>query len=207
MAESLALLASGTGRTIANLFACIDRGELEAEAGIVITDRPGIRSLELAEERGVATAVVRPKDFGGPSAFSEAVFARIEAAGCSTVVLAGFLRFLPIPDRWLGRVINIHPSLLPRHGGKGCYGDRVHAAVLAEGDAETGCTVHYVDNVYDHGPAILQRRVAVAPADDVTSLARRVFEQECLALPEALRQHLSGAVRFQGGEAVRTSAD
>ena len=192
--RTLAVLVSGTGRTLANLFDRIDGGELDARIGLVAADREGIRGLELGRERGLPTAVVRPRDGDGPEDFSRRMFEAIEAQGCGTVVLAGFLRFLPIPERWLGRVINIHPSLLPAHGGKGCYGNRVHAAVLAAGDAETGCTVHYVDNIYDHGPPILQARVPVLPGDDVETLASRVFEEECRALPEALRRHLAAQV-------------
>ncbi|MEO0649500.1 MAG: phosphoribosylglycinamide formyltransferase, partial [Planctomycetota bacterium] len=196
-AHPLAVLVSGTGRTLANLFEEIDGGRLNAEIALVGADREGIRGLELARERGVPTVVVRPRDCDGPDDFSRTVFEAIDAHGCGTLVLAGFLRFLPIPDAWLGRVINIHPSLLPAHGGKGCYGNRVHTAVLADGDLTTGCTVHYVDNVYDHGPVILQAEVPVHPDDDVEALAARVFAEECRALPEGLRRHLSGQVSFE----------
>ncbi len=106
-------------------------------------------------------------------------------------MLAGFLRFLPIPERWIGRVLNIHPSLLPAFGGKGYYGDRVHRAALERGVQFTGCTVHYVDNVYDNGPILLQRCIEVLESDDVESLAARVFELEKISLPEAIRQHFS----------------
>ena len=199
----LAVLVSGTGRTLANLIEKIESGALTARVALVGADRAGIRGLELASERGIPTVVVRPRDCANSDEFSARLFESIEAAGCGTLVLAGFLRFLPISDRWAGRVINIHPSLLPAHGGKGCYGDRVHAAVLAAGDAETGCTVHYVDNVYDHGPAILQVRVPVEPDDEVGTLAARVFAAECRALTEALRLHLEGQVRVEDGRLLR----
>jgi phosphoribosylglycinamide formyltransferase-1 len=115
------------------------------------------------------------------------------------VVLAGFLRLLLIPDAWLGRVINIHPSLLPAFGGKGCYGHRVHEAVIARGVQFTGCTVHYVTNEYDSGPILLQRCITVRPNDDADTLAARVFEEEKLALPEAIEQHFDGRVRWADG--------
>ena len=190
--HDLAVLVSGTGRSLENLFRVIDAGELSARVRLVLSDRPGVRALEIAEQRGVPTRVVRPRDHDGPPDFSRAVFEAIETHDCGTVVLAGFLRLLPIPPAWSGRVLNIHPSLLPKHGGKGYYGDRVHAAVLEAGDATSGCTVHYVDDVYDNGPPILQVEVPVEPGDDVRSLAARVFEAECRALPEAIRRHLGG---------------
>ena len=105
-------------------------------------------------------------------------------------MLAGFLRLLVVPERWLGRVLNIHPALLPAFGGKGFYGERVHRAVLEAGERVTGCTVHYVTNEYDAGPILLQREVPVLPGDTPESLAARVFEAEQRALPDAVRLHL-----------------
>jgi len=128
-----------------------------------------------------------------PEEFSAAAFTAIEEADCALVVLAGFLRFLPLPKEWEGRVLNIHPSLLPAFGGKGYYGDRVHKAVLEEGATRTGCTVHYVDNIYDNGPILLQRAIEVSPDDTVETLGARVFEEEKLALPEAIRTHFASA--------------
>ena len=124
-----------------------------------------------------------------PEEFGAEAFRAVEAARAELVVLAGFLRLVAIPGPWLGRVLNIHPALLPAFGGKGFYGDRVHAAVLASGAEETGCTVHYVTNEYDKGPILLQRRIPVLPGDDVHTLATRVFEAEKLALPDAIRAH------------------
>ena len=96
-------------------------------------------------------------------------------------------------DTYPNRVLNIHPALLPAYGGKGFYGDKVHAAVLTAGERETGCTVHYVTNKYDAGPILLQRRVPVLAGDDTHTLAARVFEAEKLALPEAIREHFARA--------------
>ncbi len=185
----LALLLSGGGRSLQNLAEKVDAGDLQASIELVISNRADCFGLQRARDLGLAPLVVDGDRRLSPEEFSEEVFARIEQARCDLVVLAGFLRFLPIPDQWLGRVINIHPSLLPAFGGKGYYGDRVHAAVLKRGVKFTGCTVHYVDNVYDNGPILLQRCVEVSPEDDVSSLAARVFEEEKLALPEAIALH------------------
>lgn len=185
-----AVLLSGGGRTLENLVERIAAGELPIEIVIVIATRPDAYGLVRAKNHGLPERVIDGERKLDPEAYSARVFAAVEECGCELVVLAGFLRFLPIPERWLGRVINIHPALLPAFGGKGYYGDRVHRAVLEKGVQFTGCTVHYADNVYDNGPIIVQRCIAVNPDDTVESLAKRVFEEEKLALPEAIRRHV-----------------
>jgi formyltetrahydrofolate-dependent phosphoribosylglycinamide formyltransferase len=187
----LALLASGSGRSLENLAAVIARGELAAELALVITDRPGVGALERCARLGLESLVLPYADLGGPAGFSARVFRELEARNVALCVLAGFLRLLVVPPSWNGRVLNIHPSLLPAFGGKGFYGDRVHAAVLAAGVKETGCTVHLVDDQYDHGQVILQRTVPVLAGDDVHTLAARVFDEEKRALPEAIRRLLA----------------
>lgn len=194
----LAVLVSGTGRSLDNLADCVRRGELAVELALVLSDRPGVGALERAERLGIESLVVPYRDAGGVEPFGRRVFEELEARDIDLVVLAGFLRLLRIPATWLGRVLNIHPALLPAFGGKGFHGDRVHAAVLESGVRETGCTVHFVDNQYDHGPVVLQRRVAVREGDTVHDLAARVFEEEKLALPEAIRSVLAGEATFDG---------
>ena len=195
----LAVLASGGGRSLENLAEVIARGELAAELVLVITDRPAIGALERSARLGIESLVLPYADLGGAAGFSARVFAELDARRVTLCVLAGFLRLLKVPSHWSGRVLNIHPALLPAFGGKGFYGDRVHRAVLESGVAETGCTVHYVDDEYDHGPILLQRRVAVLPGDTVESLAGRVFEEEKIALPEALRNHFARSAAGRSG--------
>lgn len=190
-APALAVCASGGGRSLENLAQVIARGELDARIALVIADRPSSGALGRAERLGIPHRLIAPAERGDVEGFSDRVFAAVAGAGATLVVLAGFLRLLRIPPAWQGRVLNIHPSLLPAFGGKGYYGDRVHRAVLERGVQFTGCTVHYVDNEYDAGPILLQRCVPVLPEDDVDSLAARVFEEEKLALPEAIRRHLA----------------
>ncbi len=205
MSARLAVLASGGGRSLENLAAVIARGELTAEIALVLANSEDAFALERARRLGLATAVVPHRAFADASAFSAAVFREVEAHSADVVVLAGFLRKLELPAQWVGRVLNIHPALLPAFGGKGFYGERVHRAVLEHGVQFTGCTVHYVTNEYDAGPIVLQRCVPVRIDDTPETLAARVFEEEKLALPEALRLHLSGAVRLEGGRVVRGS--
>ena len=117
-------------------------------------------------------------------------------AGVDLVCMAGFLLLWRIPDQMYGRVINIHPALLPEFGGRGMYGLRVHEAVIAAGKTISGCTVHFCDNEYDHGPIILQRQVGVHQSDTPDQLANRVFEQECIAYPQAVELFCQGRIRL-----------
>jgi phosphoribosylglycinamide formyltransferase-1 len=201
----IAALISGGGRTVINILDAIERRELDASIELVIASRPGIAGIERAAQRGLNVEVVARRGAGSVEAFSAAVFDRIAAAGVTpeegVVCLAGFLSLLRIPDAYLGRCINIHPALLPRYGGKGMYGDRVHAAVLEAGDTESGCTVHFADNEYDHGPIIGRRRCAVKPDDSVDSLASRVFELECDLYPAVLRAFAENRVHMVNHQA------
>jgi phosphoribosylglycinamide formyltransferase-1 len=187
----IAMLVSGGGRSLENLALAIDRHEVPGRIVLVIASTEKARALERAQRLGLPAVVIDPGRKLSPEELSRDTFAAIESFGGDVAVMAGYLRLLPIPPRWIGRVLNIHPALLPAFGGKGFYGDRVHKAVLEAGVKETGCTVHYVDNQYDHGPILLQRRIAVRTEDTVESLAARVFEEEKMALPEALRRHLA----------------
>lgn len=185
----LAVLLSGGGRTLLNLCDKIDAGELPAEVVGVISSLRTAAGVERARARGLAVDVLRPRDFASPSAFAEAQAARLDELAPHLVIMAGYLVHFPVPKRWARRILNIHPSLLPAHGGRGMYGDRVHAAVLAAGDSESGCSVHVVDDEYDHGPVVAATRVPVLPDDDVASLAARVFEAECATYPAAILRH------------------
>lgn len=186
--QIVAVLVSGTGRHLENLCSLARAGELNAEIALCISSRPGVLALDRADRAGVPRVVLEKQDDQSDEDYGARIFARIREAGATTVVLAGFLRKLWIPADFRGRVVNVHPSLLPAFGGKGFYGDRVHRAVLSRGCQVTGCTVHLVDEVYDNGPILVQRWCEVHPGDTVKSLAGRVFAEELIALPEGLRR-------------------
>lgn len=171
------VLLSGGGRTLQNLLEQRATGRLPIDVVVVIADRADAFGLERARRAGIPAVFERD-----PARIQQILREhRVEL-----VCLAGYLRLFPVGEAWAGRVLNIHPALLPRHGGKGCYGERVHAAVLAAGEAETGCTVHLCDDHYDRGEILVQKRVPVLPGDDVHTLAERVFAAECEAYPEAI---------------------
>ena len=190
MSHRIAILVSGTGRHLENLAElCGDpASSFEAEIVLVVSNRPGVKALERAARFDLNAEVMAAIEGESDEDYGRRVFAAIRDAGADTVVLAGFLKKLWIPHDYAGRVVNIHPSLLPAFGGKGYYGSRVHQAVLDRGCQVTGCTVHLVDEVYDNGPILLQRWCAVEPGDTASTLAQRVFDEELVALPEALRR-------------------
>jgi len=138
------------------------------------------------------TAVIRPRDFSSSAEFDKAQAEWLDGQRVDLVCMAGYLKFWTIPDRFRHRVINIHPALLPKYGGKGFYGKRVHQAVLDAGESESGCTVHFADNIYDHGSVILQHTVPVLPADTSDTLGTRVFDRERAAYPEAVNLIANG---------------
>lgn len=187
----LAVLLSGSGRSLENLLDRIGAGRLRAEVALVVSNRPGVRGVDLARRAGIPVEVM-PREGRPIEEWSGAIFAACRRSGAELVVMAGFLALLRIPPDLAGRVINIHPSLLPAFGGKGFHGDHVHRAVLERGCTVTGCTVHVVDDEYDHGRILLQRTVPVLPDDTPESLAARVFAAECDALPEAIARFVPG---------------
>ncbi|HEX4128457.1 MAG TPA: phosphoribosylglycinamide formyltransferase [Pirellulales bacterium] len=188
----LAVLISGGGTTLRNLLEKIADGELDARIELVISSNPQAGGLAIAAEAGVPTQVFERRDYTSDAAYGEAVFGACRAVAPHLVVMAGFLKFTPVPDDFTGRVLNIHPSLIPAFCGQGMYGLRVHQAVLDAGARVTGCTVHFVDNQYDHGPIILQRQVPVLDDDTPETLAARVFAAECEAYPEAILRVAAG---------------
>lgn len=187
----IAVFVSGGGRSLENLALEIAAGRLEAELAVVISNKPQCGALEHARRFAIPGVVIDPEKRLSPADFSRDAFLAAESFGADIVVLAGFLRLLVIPPTWLGRVLNIHPSLLPAFGGKGFHGHHVHEAVIASGAWFTGCTVHYVTNEYDAGPILLQRAIEVPVDSAPDTLAARVFEEEKRALPAAIAMHFA----------------
>jgi formyltetrahydrofolate-dependent phosphoribosylglycinamide formyltransferase len=190
---SLAVLLSGTGRTLENLLRVIEAGDLDARISAVVSSVPGVRGLTIAEQADIPRATIRRKDFSSDEAYSDAVYAAIAPHQPDLILFAGFLRKLIIPPRWEGRILNIHPALLPESGaaGRGYYGERVHAAVLASGATESGATVHVVDAGYDTGPVVMKQSVPILPGDTPASLGARVFDAECRLYPKAIRKYVA----------------
>lgn len=203
----VAVLISGGGSTLANLIERIGDGRLRGVRIVrVVSSRRAVRGVEIAQRAGLEVRVVRPIDFLDGEGFSAAVTAALDEAGVDLVLMGGFLSLWRLPEAYEGRVLNIHPALLPRFGGAGMYGLHVHRAVLAAGERESGCTVHLVDNEYDHGPIVAQRRVPVLPGDTPESLAARVGEAERELFPWVVQNVAEGGVGWLRDEAERFRA-
>jgi len=189
----IAVLVSGEGTTVDALAEAAASGRLPVRIVLVAADRPGTGAIEKAERRGLPTVVI-PARGVEPRAWSAALTSALEARGAELIVNAGFLSILPDDwtARWAGRAINLHPSLLPRHGGRGMYGARVHRAVLDAHERETGATVHLVTPDVDRGPAIAQARMDVRPTDTPESLRARLHPVEVALLEETLRRFAAG---------------
>ncbi len=201
MSIRIAVLVSGHSRG-SNMQAIIDacqRGEIDGQVVLVIGTRREAPALQRAAEAGIATRVISPRDITEDE-YARRLLKALEEARVDLVCLAGYMRLLPLPvvQAYAGRVMNIHPALLPLFGGKGMYGEHVHRAVLESGMKVSGCTVHFVDENYDTGPIIVQRCVPVAEDDTWETLAARVLVQEHQAYVQAVKLFAEGRLRIEG---------
>lgn len=193
----IAVMISGGGTTLKNVLTEIDQGRCPALVKQVISSNANASGNRFATDRKIPLHVANRADHTTDAAYSEALFSVIREAEVRYVILGGFLKRLVIPQDFVNRVINIHPSLVPSFSGQGMYGMRVHQAVLDYGCQLTGCTVHFVDNEYDHGPIISQRAVPVLPGDSAELLQKRVFREECRVYPEVIRWLAEDRVRCE----------
>ena len=202
----LGVLISGGGTTLMNILEYIRGGRLNAEVAVVISSRSTVSGVEKARNAGLVVKVVRRKDYLDIDEFSKQIEDELTAAKVELVVQGGWLCLWKIPAQYENCVMNIHPALLPSFGGQGMWGHHVHEAVLAAGCKVSGCTVHFCTNEYDKGPIIVQRACKVKAGDTPDTLAARVFEQECIAYPEAIRLFADGRIRVEGNKAVISGA-
>ena len=188
----LAFLASGNGSSLRAIMAAISAGTLNAEGRIVVSNRKAAPALDFARGQGMQAVVI--PTVSDAAAADRALTGALRLAGADWVVLSGYLRKLgPVTlAAYEGRILNIHPALLPQFGGAGMYGRRVHEAVLAAGVSETGATVHFVDGEYDHGAVVAQVRVPVKVGDTAADIETRVMAAEPRLFVDTLRRICSG---------------
>ena len=189
--KRLALFISGTGGNALSLLRACREGRVPALPVLGLASTATAGGIPRLEAEGIPTTVLVRKDFESDEAFSEACYQAAEKAGAEVICLCGWLKKLAVPARWEGRILNIHPGLLPQFGGPGMYGMHVHQAVLAAGEAESGATVHLVDGEYDHGRILQQLRVPVLPGDTPEDLQKRVYAVEMELFPLALAAYLA----------------
>lgn len=197
-----AVLISGGGTTLLNLIEHVAGGNLPLDIVLVISSNRNSPGLSYAAAAGIPWRVVPRGKATTDEEYRDAIFGLCREAGVDLVVMGGFLKHVLIPPDFALRVVNIHPSLIPAFCGAGFYGRRVHEAVLASGVKVTGCTVHFVDDQFDHGPIILQHPVPVHDDDTPETLAARVFASECQLYPEALRLIATGQCQIIGNRVI-----
>jgi phosphoribosylglycinamide formyltransferase-1 len=195
----LGVLISGGGTTLMNILEYINKGQLNAEVAVVISSLSTVAGVEKAKAAGLNVKIIRKKDHPNIDEFSKHIEEKLVAANVDLVVQGGWLCLWKIPPRYENRVMNIHPALLPSFGGEGMWGHHVHEAVLAAGCKISGCTVHFCTNEYDKGPIIVQRSCPVKNDDSPETLAARVFEQECIAYPQAIKLFAEDKLLVQNG--------
>ncbi|MEM7314123.1 MAG: phosphoribosylglycinamide formyltransferase [Planctomycetota bacterium] len=190
----IAVLISGGGTTLRNLIRHQEQDDLPVDFRLVVSSNPQAGGIDYATDASIPVKVIERNGYATTADFSQTIFDACSAAGVQLVVMGGFLKHVLIPDEFTNRVINIHPSMIPNYCGKGFYGKRVHQAVIDAGESESGCTVHFVDDEYDHGPVVDQKSVPVLPDDTAESLAARVFEAECRLLPSVIARVAKGEI-------------
>ncbi len=191
-------MISGGGTTVLNILEYIKEGKLNAEIAVVISSRSTAKGVERARKAGLDVKIIRKKDSPDIDSFSARIEEELVAAKVELVIQAGWLCLWKIPEKYINSVMNIHPALLPSFGGQGMCGHHVHKAVLEKGCKVSGCTVHLCTNEYDKGPIIVQRTCPVKEDDTADALADRVFEQECIAYPQAIQLFAEGGITVEG---------
>ena len=196
----LGVLCSGRGSNLQSIMEAIDKGQIKAELGIVLTDKPEAKALERAESAGIKAVCVNRKECSGQQDFEEKLVAELRQAGVTCVVLAGFMRILSpyFVNEFKHQILNIHPSLLPSFCGA-----HAHRDVLAYGTKVSGCTIHFVDEGMDHGPIILQDTVPVMDDDTEDTLAARVLVKEHVLYPKAIQLFVDGRLELVDDRHVR----
>lgn len=191
--KNLVVFASGSGTNFQSVINAVTQGNITARITGLITNKDGIKALDRAAEANIPAKIISPKNYSDPQEYVTDVLSQLNTWKPDLIVLAGYL--LKVPDAIVGaypnKIINIHPSLLPKYGGKGFYGHRVHKAVIQNGDSQSGCTVHFVNSEYDQGDIIRQAKVDVLPDDTPETLANRVLEQEHTILPKVIAELLT----------------
>ena len=192
----MGVLASHTGTNLQSILDACRIGSLDAEVRVVISNNSRSLALERASVAGIPTAHLSNVTHPAPDALDAAIERTLKSHGVEVAALAGYMKKLGPRTlaAYRNRVLNVHPALLPKFGGRGMYGNRVHAAVLESGDHVTGVTVHLVDEEYDRGPVLAQVEVPVLPDDTPETLAARVLAQEHILYPKTLQRIASGEI-------------
>ena len=190
--KNIIVFASGSGTNFQSIIDAVDRGDITANISGLITNKYNIGAIQRAEDHNIPTRVLSPADFSSEHDFANKLLTQLTDWNTSLIVLAGYLIKIPasVIKEFKSRILNIHPSLLPKYGGKGFYGLNVHHAVLNAYEKESGCSVHIVTDEFDEGPVIARAKVKVKKDDTPELLAQRILKEEHQLYPKAIQQHL-----------------
>ena len=190
--KNIVVFASGSGTNFQSIIDAVRRGELNARISGLITNKPGIGAIERGKKNDIPTKVINPHKLSSERGFEEALLRQLDTWDADLIVLAGYLKKIPasVIKKYSNRILNIHPSLLPKFGGKGFYGSNVHKAVLEAGETESGCTVHIVTEEFDEGPVLAQTKVPVHDNDTPEDLAKRILKEEHRLYPKTIQKHI-----------------
>lgn len=185
---NIVVFASGSGTNFQAIIDAVDEGRINGRIRGLIVNKPDIGAIKRATTHNIDHAELAPSHFSSQAAYIQNLLSQLDDWDTDLIVLAGYLLKIPaeVIDKYEGRMVNIHPALLPKYGGKGFYGMNVHRAVIENQETESGCTVHLVTNEYDAGPILAQRKVPVQKDDDASSLANRILKQEHELFPEVI---------------------
>lgn len=194
----IAVLLSGNGTTLQNILDLSAGGELDAEVVCVVSSRADAYGLERAKAANIPGIPIVRSQYPDMEAYNASLWETVSGYRPDLVVLAGFMSLIAVPDSYAGRIMNVHPALIPAFCGKGMYGHHVHKAVIDRGVKLTGVTVHFVDDKYDHGPIVLQESVPVFDDDTPESIAERVQSKERELYPKAIQLFAEGRLSIEG---------
>lgn len=185
---NIVVFASGSGTNFQAIIDAVESGQINGQIRGLITNKTGIRAIERARNHGIDHVFLSPTQYPRQADYTEALLEQLRKWDTDLIALAGYMIKVPVEiiREYRGRIVNIHPSLLPKYGGKGFYGDRVHEAVINNDETESGCTVHLVTEQYDEGPILGQHKVPVKDSDDASSLADRILAEEHKLYPEVI---------------------
>lgn len=195
--SNIVVFASGSGSNFLSIINSVKSGDLDAHLAGLISNRPGIGAINHASENSIPFEVISEKEFNSYQEYTELLISQLKEWDTDIIVLAGYLRKIPeqLIKEYPKRILNIHPSLLPKYGGKGFYGLKVHQAAIESGDSVSGCTVHLVSEEYDEGPILDQKEVEILPDDTPESLSKRVLSQEHILYPKVISNYLNQLTR------------
>lgn len=185
---NIVVFASGSGTNFQAIIDAAEAGQIEGRIKGLITNKPGIQAIERARKHGIEHVVLSPSKFPNYDQYVQALLEQLKNWETDLITLAGYMIKIPakVIAEYRNRIVNIHPSLLPKYGGKGLYGIRVHQAVIENRESISGCTVHFVTEEYDEGPVLAQSEIPVEEHDDASSLAKRILKAEHKLYPRVI---------------------